>query len=139
MKILVLNAGSSSQKSSLYEIGETLPVKPPEPLWEADIDWIGSQGHAEMHIKRNGQEVRQSLPHRPRSEVLRQMLTSLWTGPTRVVEDSEAIRLVGHRVVHGGPDYRESAPITHAMQVAIEKYKVFAPAHNPANLQGMEG
>src|SRR6266581_4803550 len=39
MKILVLNSGSSSQKSSLYQIDETLPDDPPTPLWEGKIEW----------------------------------------------------------------------------------------------------
>ena len=39
MKILVLNAGSSSQKSRLYELTNTLPDLAPTPLWEADADW----------------------------------------------------------------------------------------------------
>ena len=41
MKILVLNSGSSSQKTCLYEIGETLPVDPPACLWEGKIEWDG--------------------------------------------------------------------------------------------------
>jgi acetate kinase len=38
MKILVLNSGSSSQKTSLFNIGETLPDDPPAPLWEGKIE-----------------------------------------------------------------------------------------------------
>ncbi|CAN1213310.1 Acetate kinase [Tumidithrix helvetica PCC 7403] len=52
MKILVLNAGSSSQKSCLYEItGDRLPDRPPEPLWEATVDWTHKQGFAEIKVK----------------------------------------------------------------------------------------
>ncbi|PYR24143.1 MAG: acetate kinase, partial [Acidobacteria bacterium] len=47
MKILVLNSGSSSQKSSLYEIGETLPDDPPARLWEGRIEWHGEIADAE--------------------------------------------------------------------------------------------
>ena len=39
MKILVLNSGSSSEKASLYEIGETVPDHPPIPLWQGKIEW----------------------------------------------------------------------------------------------------
>ena len=39
VKILVLNAGSSSEKSRLYELGDSLPDRAPTPLWEADADW----------------------------------------------------------------------------------------------------
>jgi acetate kinase len=50
MKILVLNAGSSSQKSCLYEFkAEELPI-PSRPLWEADIDWSHRRGMAELKV-----------------------------------------------------------------------------------------
>jgi acetate kinase len=52
MKILVLNAGSSSQKSCLYEImGETIPSIAPQALWEAKVDWTHHQGFAEIEVK----------------------------------------------------------------------------------------
>ena len=52
MKILVLNAGSSSQKTCLYEItGDTLPQVAPQPLWEAKVDWSHHQGKAEIEVK----------------------------------------------------------------------------------------
>ena len=43
MKILVLNSGSSSQKSCLYEIGEALPAEPPVCMWEGKIEWDGAE------------------------------------------------------------------------------------------------
>ncbi len=57
MKILVLNAGSSSQKSRLYEIHDTPPVKPPPPLWEANADWTKEKNAAELTVTANGQTV----------------------------------------------------------------------------------
>lgn len=48
MKILVLNSGSSSQKSCLYEIGDALPDDPPACLWQATIEWEGEFGRAEI-------------------------------------------------------------------------------------------
>ena len=52
MKILVLNSGSSSQKSSLYEIGENLPDDPPSPLWEGKIEWHDDVADAEVKTSR---------------------------------------------------------------------------------------
>jgi acetate kinase len=49
MKILVLNSGSSSQKSALYEIYGVLTDQPPTPAWQAKIEWIGDQ--AEMQVQ----------------------------------------------------------------------------------------
>jgi acetate kinase len=50
MKILILNAGSSSQKSRLYEVSGTLPDLAPTPLWQADADWTRHQGITELKI-----------------------------------------------------------------------------------------
>jgi len=49
MKILVLNAGSSSDKISLFEFGETIPENQPAPLWEGRMEWHGEI--AEVHVK----------------------------------------------------------------------------------------
>lgn len=140
MKILVLNAGSSSQKSRLYEIDDAPLVEPREPLWEADIDWAGAAGQAEVTIQRGqGQvPVHQSLPVVPQAELLKQVLSGLWSGPLAVLEKPEEIHVVGHRVVHGGPHFRQSALVTPEMKVAIEKYTAFAPEHNTASLAGMQ-
>jgi len=48
MKILVLNAGSSSHKACLYEIGETPPDVPPTPLWEGRIEWHDNSASLSM-------------------------------------------------------------------------------------------
>jgi len=49
MRVLVLNSGSSSQKSCLYEIGDALPDDPPGCVWEGKIEWTYHQ--AEYSIK----------------------------------------------------------------------------------------
>jgi acetate kinase len=139
VKILVLNAGSSSQKSRLYDLGDSLPEEPPEPLWEANADWTAQQGKVELALKGGGQResVEQSLAMGGRDDVLRHMLATLWSGPTRVVDGPREIGMVGHRVVHGGPDYHRTTRITAEVKTAIEQYAPFAPEHNPANLAGI--
>jgi acetate kinase len=47
MKILILNAGSSSQMSRLYELAGSLPGLAPTPIWQADTDWTLLQGITE--------------------------------------------------------------------------------------------
>lgn len=61
MKILVLNAGSSSQKSCLYQLDRTLPDTAPEPLWEAKVDWTRHPGVAEIKIKTSDAVVEEEL------------------------------------------------------------------------------
>jgi len=138
MKILVLNAGSSSQKSRLYEIGETLPASAPKPLWAADADWTKEKGSAELDISTSGgKKVQQEVSADSRPGVTEQMLKTIWSGETQVLDAPSDIDMVGHRVVHGGPDYRESVYITPQVKEDIQKYASFAPLHNPVNLEGI--
>jgi acetate kinase len=139
MKILVLNAGSSSQKSRLYEIDGLSPGGPPAPLWEADADWTGRQGSAEIEITTaHSQSLHVSLPTGAREGIIKHMLETIWSGATRVIDQPAEIIVVGHRVVHGGPEYRQTTLVTPEVKAAIEQYAVFAPSHNPANLEGIQ-
>lgn len=139
MKILVLNAGSSSQKSCLYELGNTLPDEPLPPLWEAEIDWTHHQGWVELQVKTaQGNQLKEEFELESRSNTISRMLTTLWSGETQVIEDFREIDVIGHRVVHGGEDYQQSTLITPEVKAAIARLAVFAPVHNPANLEGIE-
>jgi acetate kinase len=138
MKILVLNAGSSSQKSRLYEIDASLPEEPPASLWEAYADWTGRQGIAEVKITTaRGQTRHESLPAGPRKSIIQHMLETIWSGATKVIDQPAEIAVVGHRVVHGGPEYRQTTFVTQKVKAAIEQYAVLAPSHNPAALEGI--
>ncbi len=111
MKILVLNAGSSSQKCCLFEIAGVMPSRMPPPLWESE------SGAA---------------------DALSTQLETLWSGPSAVLRDKSEIDIVGHRVVHGGRDFSAPTRITSEVKAAIEKLSPLAPAHNPAALSGIE-
>jgi len=139
MKILVLNAGSSSQKSALYDLGDqVLPDSPPAPLWSAQIDWI-EPGQAALDVKiTTGRVLKQTLPSELRSQDTLAMLQTLWTGDTQVIAHPSEIDIVGHRVVHGGQDYQQSTFINDAVKAAIARLALFAPVHNPVNLAGIE-
>jgi acetate kinase len=139
MKILVLNAGSSSQKSCLYEIGDRLPDEPPEPLWEATIDWLHHQGFAEIKVKTaTGEVLKEEIPAESRLKVTTHLLETLWQGKTAVLKHPSEINVVGHRVVHGGQEYCGTVQVTQTVKEAIARLAVLAPAHNPANLEGIE-
>lgn len=139
MKILVLNAGSSSQKSCLYQLGDSLPDSPLEPLWEAKVDWTHHQGFAEIKVKTShGAVVEEEIEAESRPAVITHMLNTLVRGDTKVIDDPTEIDIVGHRVVHGGHEYREGTLITPEVKEAISRLATFAPVHNPANLEGIE-
>lgn len=137
MKILVLNAGSSSQKSCLYQIDGNLPDLPLKPLWSAKIDWTYSQGIAELKVKSNQGQLQTELSSSDRMAVMSCLLDSLYKGETQVIDNLSEINIVGHRVVHGGEHYREATIITQAVIDVISRLASFAPVHNPVNLEGI--
>ena len=139
MKILVLNAGSSSQKSCLYELNNVLPDRPPQPVWEAQIDWNHREGVAQLNVKTSsGTEQEEEFASDSREAAISRMLETLWQGKTQVINSLNDIDIVGHRVVHGGQDYQESTLISPDVKEAIARLSVFAPVHNPVNLEGIE-
>ena len=139
MKILVLNAGSSSQKSCLYELNDVLPDRPPQPLWEAQIDWNHREGVAQLKVETaSGTEQEEEFSSDSREAVISRMLETLWQGKTQVINSLNEIDIVGHRVVHGGQDYQQSTLISPDVKEAIARLSVFAPVHNPVNLEGIE-
>jgi acetate kinase len=139
MKILVLNAGSSSQKSSFYDIaGGHLPDQPLAPLWEAQIDWTHQPGVAEVKVKTATAELQEAIAFEARPPVIAHMLSTLWSGSSQIIADASEIEGVGHRVVHGGQDYCNSVRVTPAVKEAIARLSDLAPVHNPVNLAGIE-
>lgn len=145
MNVLVLNSGSSSQKSCLYQLGDTLPDQPPACKWEGKIEWTGHKAEYSIKnsrgISRKGGEKEKEKdrpPLRSREQAIERLLNSLWSGDTKAISGPSDIDAVGHRVVHGGPRYFEPAMINARVKAAIKSVSVFAPLHNRAELEGME-
>ena len=139
MKILVLNAGSSTQKSRLYELKDTPPDVPIAPLWEAYADSTEHAGMTELKITTaQGQTLEEEIRTDARQDVIAHLLNTLWSGKTQVLAQPSDIDIVGHRVVHGGQEFRESTLITPAVKDAIRNLSSYAPLHNPVNLEGIE-
>jgi acetate kinase len=137
MKILVMNAGSSSQKSCLYEVGDQLNDSAPKPLWSASVEWIHDR--AEIKVKTaSGAKLETEISTESSQDAIALILDTLWQGETKVIDQPSEIDVVGHRVVHGGQDYCESVMITDEVKTAIARLSDLAPAHNPANLEGIE-
>jgi acetate kinase len=137
MKILVLNSGSSSQKSCLYDIGNTLPEHPPAPDWEGKIEWDGD--HAEIQGRNSqGAQLKERVQVASRSHAIDQLLDTLWNGKLHVVSAPSEIDTVGHRIVNGGKDFNKATAITPEVKSAIARMSEFAPLHNRAELDGIE-
>src|SRR5205823_5415861 len=137
MKVLVLNSGSSSQKSSLYEIGQTPPDGPPTSPWQGRIEWLDRVAEAEIkNARRVVQKNRAKVSSR--AEAVKHLLGTLTDGDRPAVTSLTEIDVVGHRVVHGGPKYEEPVSLTPEVRAGIAKASAFAPLHNRAELEGME-
>src|SRR6266849_8295728 len=137
MKILVLNSGSSSQKACLYEIGETLPNRPPGCLWEGRIEF-GSDTATITAKNSEGDVLKEKIPISSREEVVRHLLRTARDGKTRAIGSVTEIEAVGHRVVHGGPHFEDPVVITPEVRSAIDSVSAFAPLHIRAELEGMK-
>src|SRR6202521_3075902 len=137
MNVLVLNSGSSSQKSCLYEIGDALPADPPGCIWEGKFEWADDK--TEYSIKNSrGASRKDRTSVTSRGEAIERLLNTLWSGETQAISGPSAIDVVGHRVVHGGPQHFEPSIVTAEVKSSIESVSVFAPLHNRAELEGME-
>src|SRR5271163_3751058 len=137
MKILVLNSGSSSQKACLYEVGETLPNRPPACLWEGRIEF--GSNTATIAVKNSeGAVLKEKIPVSSREEVVRHLLRTARDGETRAISSVAEIEAVGHRVVHGGPHFEDPVVVTPEVRAAIASVSPLAPLHIRAELEGME-
>jgi acetate kinase len=126
--ILVLNAGSSSLKFQIFDIAPAGP----ERLYKGQIDGIGVHPRFRVADRDGAALVDQSYPA---AEV--QDLAAA-TGRLRqwLVEHAEGmtLRAIGHRVVHGGPDYDRAVRIDADVLKRLERFKDLAPLHQPNNL-----
>ena len=115
LNILVLNAGSSSQKCALYRLDGPPPDAAPPPVWEAHADG------AKLKVRTiAGELYTETLPSAAPAEALPHLLSTLWDGPAAVLSTSDEIAVVGHRVVHGGRTYRDPTVLTPAIEADLE-------------------
>lgn len=132
MKILVINAGSSSLKYQLIDM-ETEHV-----LAKGLCERIGIDGHLKHTPLIGGKPVfDEDLPMPTHSEAIAAVIDKLTSAEYGVVTSMKEIDAVGHRVVHGGEKFACSVKIDDAVMAALEECTPFAPLHNPANITGI--
>jgi acetate kinase len=128
-KIIAINAGSSSLKFQLFE----MPSE--EVITKGLIERIGLD-HAVITITANGnkrEEIKEIPDHSVAVKLLLNTLIEL-----KIISSLDEIEGVGHRVVHGGEVFSDSAVITDEVLQKIEELSVLAPLHNPANVTGIK-
>ena len=133
MKILVINAGSSSLKYQLIDM-ETEQV-----MAKGLCERIGIDGHLKHSPLVGGKSVfNEDVPMPTHSEAIAAVIDKLTSAEYGVVGSMKEIDAVGHRVVHGGEKFAESVKIDESVMAAIEECIPFAPLHNPANITGIK-
>ena len=130
MKVLVINAGSSSVKYYLYEMPQA------EVLANGVVERIGEGGANLLHCV-GGQTHSEEVRVERVGEAMELILQTLANEDVGVVENISEIGAVGHRVVHGGEEFTGSVVIDERVIASIEKYADLAPLHNPPNLAGI--
>jgi acetate kinase len=143
MNLLVLNAGSGSHKCSLFRVGTALPDEPLEPVWKAVImatDPGSSSQELSLTIEgTGGRKEQRALPADfPSRKQVAYLLKLLRDDESSVLGKSEAIDIVGHRVVHGGTDFDKAVVVDANVEAVIKRLAIFAPLHNPINLEGIQ-
>jgi len=133
MRVLVINAGSSSIKFRLYEMEqEALLVSGAvDRIGEAEASSIYRQYSASGAV----QEHKQNLPVTDHAAGLQQIFTWLQSS---TVDAMKSLVAIGHRVVHGGETFQAPVLIDEAVLKGLAKMIPLAPLHNPANLAGIE-
>lgn len=129
MKIISINAGSSSLKFSLFD------MKDERVIASGLFERIGIEG-SNYTIKFHGEKIQQEvelITHTDAVKVLLDKLVDL-----EIIHSLEEIDGVGHRLVHGKDKYSESVIITEEVIRDLDEFKDFAPLHNPANILGIQ-
>ena len=131
MKILILNAGSSSLKYQLIDMdGEKLLAK-------GLVERIGIEG-SHINQKANGQVFDATAPMANHTEGIQWMLKALLDPEKGALKSMDEIGAVGHRVLHGGERFTASVLVNDEVKEAIKANIPLGPLHNPANLMGIE-
>ncbi|MCA1809867.1 MAG: acetate kinase [Lentisphaerae bacterium] len=132
MKILVINAGSSSVKFTLYESeGEHMLAK-------GLIERINSANTSLKYANHRGEKLEKDISANSYEAAISAACLALVDKSMGVINNLFEIEGIGHRVVHGGPDVYGSAIITTEIKQTIMDCFALAPLHNPPNYEGIE-
>ena len=129
MKILSVNAGSSSLKFTAYEMPEETV------LISGAFERIGIGGSF-YTIKINGEKIKKEKEFANHAEAVATLIDELLEN--KVISSLDEIEGVGHRLVHGGEKYAQSVVITDDVIKTVDELSELAPLHNPANLIGVQ-
>lgn len=129
MKLLSINAGSSSIKFRVYEMPEE------KLLMKGMFERIGIDGSS-YNIRIGENKIQKETEIKDHKTAVSILLNELLE--QNIIKDLNEIKAVGHRVVHGGNCYSQSVKITDRVLMEIEELSDLAPLHNPASVMGIK-
>lgn len=129
MKLLCVNAGSSSLKFQLFEMPEE------KVIISGYIEKIGLEDSF-WTTKINGEKIKGAKYLKNHTEAVQVLIDELLIH--KAVESLDEIKGVGHRVLHGGEKYSDSVLITEEVVQSIRDLTKLGPLHHPGNLAGIE-
>ena len=132
MKILVVNAGSSSLKYQLFDIESG------DILAKGICERIAIDGKI-THKLPDGRKIEMDLDMPNHAVATKILVDTLTNADYGCIKDMSEIEAVGHRVVHGGPYFFESSLVTPEVMEKLRQCVDFAPLHTPAHLMGIDG
>lgn len=130
MKVLVVNAGSSSLKYQLINMENELVMA------KGICERIGTTGQI-THKTADGRGYKKDYPMPTHSEAFACLVEALTTGEAKVIDSMSEISAVGHRIVQGGAYFSESCIVTDEVIDKIEELAELAPLHNAAHVLGI--
>ena len=132
MKVLVINAGSSSLKYQLMDPATR------EVFAKGLCERIGIDGRLTHKVPAKDAKYEFEIPMPTHSEAIQAVLDALLDAGHGVIKSASEIDAVGHRVVHGGEKFQASCLITPEVIETLRELSPLAPLHNPAGILGIE-
>ena len=133
MKVLVVNAGSSSLKYQLFD------TEKGNVLAKGNCERIGIGGSRIIHKCQGKDEYIKNTDLADHSEAIKLVVESLLDENVGCIKSPSEIEAIGHRVVHGGHYFSESMLATPEVMETLEKCIPYAPLHTPAHIMGIKG
>ena len=133
MKVLVVNAGSSSLKYQLFDT-ESSAV-----LAKGNCERIGIAGSRIIHKTTGKSEYIKEAELLDHSAAMKLVVDTLLDGEVGCIGSVDEIEAIGHRVVHGGPYFTKSMLVSDEVMATLEKCVSYAPLHTPAHIMGIKG
>ncbi len=131
MKILVINAGSSSLKYQLIDMTDE------SVICKGNCERIGDAANSLVSYKTATDKIEVKVAMPTHAEAFEAIIELMTKSEHKVINDLSEIAATGHRVVQGGDQFSESVVVTEEVISAIENWSDLAPLHNPAGVKAL--